>query len=75
MSRLTGIARSSLLVAALGAQLHADLLTIANTLPDTLCILVAGGVLITVLVPHLERTFGQAISGVRCQRRSHRRRT
>ncbi|WP_343905745.1 murein biosynthesis integral membrane protein MurJ [Nocardioides aquiterrae] len=56
LSRLTGFARTSLLVAALGAQLHADLFTIANTLPNMLYILVAGGVFNTVLVPHLVRS-------------------
>ena len=55
LSRITGFVRTSLLVAALGAQLHADLFTIANTLPNMLYILVAGGVFNTVLVPHLVR--------------------
>ena len=55
VSRLTGFGRSALLVAALGAQLHADLFTIANTVPTMLYVLLAGGVFNTVLVPQLVR--------------------
>lgn len=65
LSRLTGFARTSLLVAALGAQLHADLFTIANTLPNMLYILVAGGVFNTVLVPHLVRSMKNDADGGR----------
>lgn len=65
LSRLTGFARTSLLVAALGAQLHADIFTIANTLPNMLYILVAGGVFNTVLVPRLVRSMKQDADGGR----------
>jgi len=56
LSRLTGYLRSFLLVAAVGLALHADLFTVANTVPNALFILVAGGVLNAVLVPQLVRS-------------------
>ena len=55
ISRLSGFVRSALLAAALGTQLHADVFTIANTVPNMLYILLAGGVFNTVLVPQLVR--------------------
>ena len=55
VSRMSGFVRSSLLAAALGASLHADLFTIANTIPNMLYILLAGGVFNAVLVPQLVR--------------------
>ena len=51
VSRLSGFVRSTLLVAALGVSLHADVFTIANTIPNMLYILLAGGVFNAVLVP------------------------
>jgi putative peptidoglycan lipid II flippase len=55
VSRLSGFVRSSLLAATLGVSLHADLFTIANTIPNMLYILLAGGVFNAVLVPQLVR--------------------
>lgn len=55
VSRLSGYVRSVLLIAALGGLLHADLFTIANTLPNMVYILLAGGVFNAVLVPQLVR--------------------
>jgi putative peptidoglycan lipid II flippase len=55
VSRLSGFVRNALLTAALGAQLHADVFTIANTIPNMLYILLAGGVFNAVLVPQLVR--------------------
>ena len=55
VSRISGFLRSALLVAALGGVLRADLFTIANTLPNMVYILVAGGVFNAVLVPQLVR--------------------
>ena len=51
VSRLSGFVRSALLVAALGNGLHADLFNIANTVPNMLYILLAGGIFNAVLVP------------------------
>jgi putative peptidoglycan lipid II flippase len=55
VSRMSGFVRSALLAAALGAYLHADLFNIANTIPNMLYILLAGGVVNAVLVPQLVR--------------------
>ena len=55
VSRLSGFVRSSMLLAALGGALHADIFTIANTIPNMLYILLAGGVFNAVLVPQLVR--------------------
>lgn len=55
VSRLSGFVRSALLVAALGGSLHADLFNIANTVPNMIYILVAGGIFNAVLVPQLVR--------------------
>ena len=63
LSRATGYARSILLVSAIGLQLHADLFTVANTIPNAIYILVAGGVLNAVLVPQLVRTMRDDADG------------
>ena len=55
VSRASGFVRNALLAAALGTALHADVFTIANTLPNMLYILLAGGVFNAVLVPQLVR--------------------
>ncbi|GAA1125130.1 murein biosynthesis integral membrane protein MurJ [Nocardioides aquiterrae] len=56
VSRTSGFVRSALLAAALGPALHADLFNIANTIPNMLYILLAGGVINAVLVPQLVRS-------------------
>jgi len=63
LSRVTGYLRSFLLVAAVGLALHADLFTVANTVPNALYILVAGGVLNAVLVPQLVRAMRNDADG------------
>ncbi|MDX6319288.1 MAG: putative peptidoglycan lipid flippase [Nocardioidaceae bacterium] len=55
VSRLTGFVRAGLLAAAIGVSLHAEVFNVANTIPNSLYILVAGGVFNTVLVPQLVR--------------------
>lgn len=55
-SRLSGFVRGALLAAALGNVLHADVFNIANTVPNMLYILLAGGVVNAVLVPQLVRS-------------------
>jgi putative peptidoglycan lipid II flippase len=55
LSRLTGFLRASLLAAAIGVSLQAEVFNVANTIPNSLYILVAGGVFNTVLVPQLVR--------------------
>ncbi len=56
VSRLTGFLRAALVLAALGKSLDADVFTQANTVPNSLYILVAGGVFNVVLVPQLVRS-------------------
>jgi putative peptidoglycan lipid II flippase len=63
VSRLSGFVRNALLVAALGAQLHADVFTIANTIPKMLYILLAGGIFNAVLVPQLVRAMKHDADG------------
>ena len=63
VSRASGFVRSTLLAAALGTQLHADVFTIANTIPNMLYILLAGGVFNAVLVPQLVRAMKHDADG------------
>jgi putative peptidoglycan lipid II flippase len=55
VSRVTGFVRSLVLVWALGTALFADTFNLANALPNSLYILVAGGALNAVFVPQLVR--------------------
>lgn len=52
-SRVLGVVRQSLIVLAIGQGLTANAFTTANTLPNVIYMLVAGGVLSSVLVPQL----------------------
>jgi putative peptidoglycan lipid II flippase len=63
VSRMSGFVRSTLLAAALGTALHADVFTIANTIPNMLYILLAGGVFNAVLVPQLVRAMKNDADG------------
>ncbi len=63
VSRMSGFVRNALLAAALGQQLHADVFTIANTIPNMLYILLAGGVFNAVLVPQLVRAMKNDADG------------
>lgn len=55
VSRITGLARNLLLVAALGTAIVGDTYQVANTIPTVLYILVAGGALNAVFVPQIVR--------------------
>ena len=55
VSRILGFARTAVIAAALGTALTADTFTVANTVPNILYILLAGGVLNAVFVPQLVR--------------------
>ncbi|MCW2829836.1 MAG: mviN [Aeromicrobium sp.] len=55
ISRLTGFLRLALLAWVIGVRLDADLFDAANTIPNALYILVAGGIFNVVLVPQLVR--------------------
>lgn len=62
-SRLSGYLRSALLVVALGNVLHADIFNLANTVPNMLYILLAGGIFNAVLVPQLVRSMAHDPDG------------
>ncbi|MET9019334.1 murein biosynthesis integral membrane protein MurJ [Actinopolymorpha sp. NPDC004070] len=55
VSRVTGFVRSLVLVWALGTAFFADTFNLANTIPNSLYILIAGGALNAVFVPQLVR--------------------
>ncbi len=63
ISRLTGFVRASLLAAAIGVSLQGEVFNVANTIPNSLYILVAGGVFNTVLVPQLVRAIKNDADG------------
>jgi putative peptidoglycan lipid II flippase len=54
-SRVLGFVRAALLVAVLDTGQSADAFSVANTVPNALYILLAGGVLNAVLVPQITR--------------------
>ena len=56
VSRITGFVRLLLIAFTIGTLLDADLFNNANTIPNALYILVAGGIFNVVLVPQLVRT-------------------
>jgi putative peptidoglycan lipid II flippase len=62
-SRASGYVRAALLVVALGAGLRGDLFAIANTLPNMVYILLAGGIFNAVLVPQLVRRIKEDADG------------
>lgn len=62
-SRLLGVVRQSLIVVAIGQGLTANAFTTANTLPNIVYMLVAGGVLNSVLVPQLVKAMASPDGG------------
>ncbi len=63
VSRLLGFVRASMLFAALSTGPSADGFSVANTVPNALYILLAGGVLNAVLVPQITRAARMADGG------------
>ena len=63
VSRLTGFARLYLLAFTIGTHTNADLFSNANTIPNTLYILVAGGIFNVVLVPQMVRAMKRDADG------------
>jgi putative peptidoglycan lipid II flippase len=55
VSRITGFARNLVLAWAIGTVLFADAFNLANMMPTTLYVLIAGGALNAVFVPQLVR--------------------
>ena len=63
-SRVLGLVRTAVLAGAIGQlSLSADAFATANTLPNSLMSLIAGGVLNAVLVPQIVRAAGRADGG------------
>lgn len=63
VSRITGMVRNLLLVAALGTTVFADTFSVANTIPTILYILLIGGALNSVFVPQLVRSMKEDADG------------
>lgn len=63
VSRITGFARMLLLIAVLGTALNADIFELANSVPNSLYILVAGGVFNVVFVPQLVKAMKEHEDG------------
>lgn len=55
VSRLLGVVRASMIMAVFGRSLAGDAWAVANTLPNTVYLLLAGGVLNAVLVPQITK--------------------
>jgi putative peptidoglycan lipid II flippase len=62
-SRILGVVRAAMQVAVLGALLPGDAWDVANTLPNIIYLLLAGGVLNAVLVPQITKAASQADGG------------
>jgi putative peptidoglycan lipid II flippase len=63
VSRFLGMVRAAMLLAIVGASLAGDAWDVANTLPNIIYLLVAGGVLNAVLVPQITRAASHADGG------------
>jgi putative peptidoglycan lipid II flippase len=63
VSRMLGFGRNAVLAAAIGTDLLATTYNVANTVPNILYILVAGGVLNAVFVPQLVRAMKDGDGG------------
>lgn len=55
VSRLLGVVRQSMIMMVFGRSLAGDAWAVANTLPNTIYLLLAGGVLNAVLVPQITK--------------------
>ena len=53
-SRITGIFRDIALVAAIGTAIFADTYSVANSIPNIIYILIAGGAINAVFIPALD---------------------
>jgi putative peptidoglycan lipid II flippase len=63
VSRVLGFGRTTVLAAAIGTDLLATTYNVANTIPNILYILIAGGVLNAVFVPQLVRAMKDGDGG------------
>lgn len=63
VSRITGLLRSLVLLAVIGSALNGSMFNVANSIPNSLYILVAGGIFNVVLVPQLVRAMKNDADG------------
>lgn len=63
VSRITGLLRSLVLLAVVGSALNGSIFNVANSIPNSLYILVAGGIFNVVLVPQLVRAMKNDADG------------
>lgn len=63
VSRVLGVVRASMIMAVFGRSLAGDAWAVANTLPNTIYLLLAGGVLNAVLVPQITKARRNADGG------------
>ena len=64
-SRILGVVRASMVLAVVGAVAAGDAWDVANTLPNIVYLLLAGGVINAVLVPQITRAARMADAIVR----------
>lgn len=62
-SRVLGVVRNGLITTIIGTTVAGDAFSIANTLPNVLYVLAAGGILNAVLIPSLSRAMKLADGG------------
>jgi putative peptidoglycan lipid II flippase len=62
-SRILGVVRASMVLAVVGAVASGDAWDVANTLPNIVYLLLAGGVINAVLVPQITRAASHADGG------------
>jgi putative peptidoglycan lipid II flippase len=62
-SRVLGVVRAAMVLAVVGAGLAGDAWDVANTLPNIIYLLLAGGVLNAVLVPQITKAASHADGG------------
>ena len=62
-SRVLGVVRAAMQLAVVGTLLTGDAWDVANTLPNIIYLLLAGGVINAVLVPQITRAAGHADGG------------
>jgi putative peptidoglycan lipid II flippase len=62
-SRILGLVRASMVLAVVGAGVTGDAWDVANTLPNIVYLLLAGGVINAVLVPQITRAASHADGG------------
>lgn len=63
VSRVLGVVRTAMILAVVGASLTGDAWDVANTLPNIIYLLLAGGVLNAVLVPQITKAASNADGG------------